>query len=479
MAAPPDLPKRLAALKKKLAELVKRRSPRKFLPPYSPTELADVESRLGVQLSEDHRAFLLKVSQGEEDTGYAGMMPPHQGVHCLATDDSPSAPFVFGNAETAVYLDDAAKRSPRDGPLPLQGPMHGLLPIADHGDGEYDCIVLTGEQRGQMWKWWEAGLAPLYDIKEGRAQQFGFLAWAEREIRDAVRSSPPPINAKSRDVQLSGQQLTEIPPEVFSALSAEKLDLSANQLTVLPEEIGKLQALRTLALSSNQLSSLPASIGALSKLTRLFAGNNRLTHLPEAVGCLWELARLDLFNNQLRELPATVGGLTALIELDLSNNQLSALPQEVSGMRSLRTLKIAGNPLCRLPDGLAHTSLDGIELDDVPKLDLEQAISVLAEVTSLTTLGISSAHRSLPSLEKLSQLTTLRLVGLGLFELPREVLQLSSLETLSLAYNNITSLPDKLLAMPKLKKLSLSSNPIDGGYLAALRARYPQLTIYG
>jgi Leucine-rich repeat (LRR) protein len=93
-----------------------------------------------------------------------------------------------------------------------------------------------------------------------------------------------------------------------------ELDLSGNDLTVLPPEIGKLTQLKKLILGKykyndkgnivgtigNKLSALPAEIGQLHYLEELQVVDNRLSSLPQEIGQLTNVQTLDLTKNQLR-----------------------------------------------------------------------------------------------------------------------------------------------------------------------------------
>ncbi|MFI3219356.1 MAG: leucine-rich repeat domain-containing protein [Methylococcales bacterium] len=137
------------------------------------------------------------------------------------------------------------------------------------------------------------------------------------------------------ELNLWGDQFTELPESIGKLTNLTKLSLSRNQLTELPEWIGKLTNLTRLDLIRNQLTKLPESIGKLTNLTKLYLSYNQLTELPESIGKLSNLKTLDLGSNQLTELPESIGKLTNLTWLNLSNNPIKSLPPKLSHLHNI------------------------------------------------------------------------------------------------------------------------------------------------
>ena len=63
----------------------------------------------------------------------------------------------------------------------------------------------------------------------------------------------------------------------ISSKNLKELYLSGNQLTILPPEIGNLTNLKTLSLDMNQLTSLPLEIGKLVNLQTLYLSENQFS----------------------------------------------------------------------------------------------------------------------------------------------------------------------------------------------------------
>ncbi|KAI9348402.1 hypothetical protein BD770DRAFT_395368 [Pilaira anomala] len=91
--------------------------------------------------------------------------------------------------------------------------------------------------------------------------------------------SPLSLFLELRTLNLSFNDLYEVPPEGLCHQHLYELYLSGNQLTSLPaDDIVKLQYMRVLAVNGNKLQTLPAEIGKLRKLLVLDVGNNVLKY---------------------------------------------------------------------------------------------------------------------------------------------------------------------------------------------------------
>ena len=113
---------------------------------------------------------------------------------------------------------------------------------------------------------------------------------------------------------MMNEELLKVIEEV-KASKATALDLSLNQLTALPPELFQLRYLTWLNLSGNQLNSLPSAISKLTNLT-------------------W----LDLSGNQLNSLPLEICKLPNLETLRLGDNPLCCPPLEIcnKGIEAMR-----------------------------------------------------------------------------------------------------------------------------------------------
>lgn len=135
-------------------------------------------------------------------------------------------------------------------------------------------------------------------------------------------------------------------PKDFPALSnLRELNLSGNKLSRVPPQLYEMVGLRYLYLGSNQISEVLPDIKAMQSLQVLQLGGNQLETVPDELGELHQLGALILCDNQLCRLPRAISNLTRLRSLLLHKNNLCCLPVGIVKLRGLMELSLRDNPL--------------------------------------------------------------------------------------------------------------------------------------
>jgi len=112
--------------------------------------------------------------------------------------------------------------------------------------------------------------------------------------------------------------------------SLKELDMSNNELHDIPEQIAQLTALRRLNLSGNALRKLPPAISQLAALEILDLKYNEIAKLPEELAVLTSLHKIDISHNMLTELPWEIGRLeNTLKNFDVQYNPLVVPPRPI------------------------------------------------------------------------------------------------------------------------------------------------------
>ncbi len=143
---------------------------------------------------------------------------------------------------------------------------------------------------------------------------------------------PFEIIAKMEDLtslNLSGNNLTEIPGEIAQLNYLTDLDLSNNRIKLLRTEIFSMSKLAHLNLCANYIKTLPPEIKELKSLKLLDISHNCLTSLPGELGKLQQLESLYALWNQLTTIPKEIAELKNLHRLYLNDNEIKSLPPEI------------------------------------------------------------------------------------------------------------------------------------------------------
>ena len=156
-------------------------------------------------------------------------------------------------------------------------------------------------------------------------------------------------------VSLASNRLRELPGGVVGAWTALRhLDLRGNQLAALPPELARCALLEELHVTGNELAALP-EVWETPRLAVLCAGQNRLVELPTGLAACSALEVVDVSGNALTVLPGeVVEGWQRLRELFCSGNALAFLPEQLGQLGALEVLAAAGNQLTALPAALGR-----------------------------------------------------------------------------------------------------------------------------
>ena len=258
------------------------------------------------------------------------------------------------------------------------------------------------------------------------------------------------------ELDLSGQELTELPPEIGKLAQLETLRLgkwendkrvlevvgdrvlpatTGNQLTDLPAEFAKLRNLRTLDLSGNPWGRLPACLAQLSQLKKLIVIRADLTAFPDVSASLAKLQQLYLSYNQIGEIPEALAQLQNLQQLYLNSNQIGEIPEALAQLQNLQQLYLSYNQIGEIPEALAQ--LQNLQQLDLRYNQIGEIPEALTQLQNLQQLDLSSNQ-----------------IG----EIPEALAQLQNLQQLDLRSNQIGEIPESLETLPNLTKLDLRQN---------------------
>ncbi|KAG7239471.1 hypothetical protein INR49_028942 [Caranx melampygus] len=278
------------------------------------------------------------------------------------------------------------------------------------------------------------------------------------------------VVARANNLKNSG-----VPDDIFQLDDLSVLDLSYNQLTEIPRDLENSRNMLVLNLSHNSIDSIPNQLFInLTDLLYLDLSDNKLDSLPPQMRRLVHLQTLILNNNplmhaQLRQLPAMV----ALQTLHLRNTQRtqSNMPTSLEGLTHLADVDLSCNDLTRVPECLY--SLGSLKRLNLSSNQISELSLCIDQWTQLETLNLSRNQlTSLPSaICKLSKLKKLYVNSnkLDFDGVPPGVGKLASLTEFMAANNNLELIPEglcRLVTLPEaihfltdLEILDVRENP--------------------
>ncbi|MDZ8263669.1 leucine-rich repeat domain-containing protein [Nostoc sp. ChiQUE01b] len=263
-----------------------------------------------------------------------------------------------------------------------------------------------------------------------------------------------------RKLDISGNPLESIPDVVTQILHLEELILIRVELTEIPDAIAKLTNLTQLHLDSNQITQIPEAITNLTNLRELHLSYNKRTQIPKAIANLTNLTQLHLDSNQITQIPEVIANLTNLTQLHLSDNQITQIPEAIAKLTNLTQLHLYINQITQIPEAIAK--LTNLRELDLSFNQITQIPEAITKLTNLTKLDLSDNKiTQIPKvLANLTNLTQLHLSGNKITQIPEAIANLTNLTKLDLYNNQITQIPEPIANLTNLTQLYLSDNKI-------------------
>ncbi|MFN7819132.1 MAG: leucine-rich repeat domain-containing protein, partial [Cyanobacteriota bacterium] len=265
------------------------------------------------------------------------------------------------------------------------------------------------------------------------------------------------LAAPTGQLDLSGLEISELPPELEELTSLRSLDCSDTQVSDL-EPLRGLPSLQTLYCSHTQVSDLEPLRG-LPSLQELYCSDTQVSDLEQLRG-LPSLQSLNCSGTQVSDLEQ-LRGLPSLQSLDCTYTQVSDL-ESLRDLHSLQSLNCSYTQVSDLEPLRGLPSLQTLDCSDTQVSDLEP----LRGLPGLQTLNCSGTQVSdLKPLVDLQNLRSLECRNLKLGECPRKLLFSENLQSFYLYGASIRGIPGEAF--------SLGSSDIDSkiyNSLPSLRA---------
>lgn len=236
-----------------------------------------------------------------------------------------------------------------------------------------------------------------------------------------------------QDKTLNFDTIEEVrsPREEFCP-SLTYLNLSANEIKEIPREMCEFEKLIEFDLSKNSLKSLPQYFLMLRTLKKLNISNCKFTSFPSILLDLKGLSELDLSNNSLEKI-ISLGKLTNLKILNISCCFLKSLPDKFLENTNLTKLIGIDNQI---------TELNGIGIDPLEYIDFTdnniETVQNIHQAKNLNYINLSRNNLTIISSDLCKlKLKTLILSGNHIKILPLEFPHLKDIRVLDLSYNNL------------------------------------------
>jgi Leucine-rich repeat (LRR) protein/ankyrin repeat protein len=271
------------------------------------------------------------------------------------------------------------------------------------------------------------------------------------------------------ELDISSNNLTSLPIEIFSLPYLKQLDFNRNKVTQFPLVPEKpcggwsCPRLNTIDAANNQLSAIPSCLFHLPELRELLATGNKISDVPACVWTAPKLQRLYLSKNFLETFPTTYeeganGCVPALFASTSEGSPMS--PYSVTSPDTISNLDSGyrSHPTAELIDSISVKYNSPKFAFPKPGTPLKSHRSL--EIKSNTIQTQSVISRRLENFQD-DNIEVDELEDTESTAEDGSSRKSFMLETLDLSHNKLTTLPTGLSCLaPRLTKLNISHNQI-------------------
>lgn len=166
---------------------------------------------------------------------------------------------------------------------------------------------------------------------------------------------------------LTGNDLKEIPSQIFEITSLQELVLAVNPISEFPCELQKLKRLKSVSFADTEIKEIKCDLSQLDSLEHFDIARNNLTKLPEQIKNIPNLTWLSLNDNQFSDLSFVDDRLDKLETLYLYTNKVNKISEETQYLNNLRELLIFDNEIDSIPDNISDfKNLEKLEIWNNP-----------------------------------------------------------------------------------------------------------------
>uniref|UniRef100_A0A4W6CB64 Protein flightless-1 homolog n=1 Tax=Lates calcarifer TaxID=8187 RepID=A0A4W6CB64_LATCA len=292
------------------------------------------------------------------------------------------------------------------------------------------------------------------------------------------------VVARANNLKNSG-----VPDDIFQLDDLSVLDLSYNQLTEIPRDLENSRNMLVLNLSHNSIDAIPNQL-RLVHLQTLILNNNPLMHAQLRIfqGCsnwvymivcpsrqlpaMVALQTLHLRNTQRTQkniftyilyffLSFLAPFTNASLYVDLSCNDLTRVPECLYSLGSLKRLNLSSNQISEL--SLCIDQWTQLETLNLSRNQLTSLPSAICKLSKLKKLYVNSNKLDFdgvpPGVGKLSSLTEFMAANNNLELIPEGLCRCGKLKKLVLNKNRLVTLPEAIHFLTELEILDVRENP--------------------